>query len=184
MRQFNVFSELVVPYPGETFLWVVNAAEIPPGSTSIIVASSDWPLTAASYVVTPGTGTQATAEQEPGEQATFTCTPAAPDVETQTLALASQAPVSACSDVNVVPSDYFIWENTTNEIITITPDENNSNYWPLPGQEHQVPANGWLTLQIPEDAAEGEYTLVIATENGGSACPEAAQPKLIIQSGL
>ena len=184
MRQFNVFSELVVPYPGETFLWVVNQAEIPTGNTSITVESDDWPLTEASYVVTPGTGTQATADQDPGEEATFACTPPAPNVETQTLALAAQPPVSICVDVTVVPGDYFIWENTTNATLTITPDDNNDNYWPLPGQQHQVPANGWLALQIPEDAEDGNYTLVVAMEGGGTACPELAQPKLIIQSGL
>ena len=184
MRTFNVFSELVVPYPGETFAWVVNQAEIPTGQTSITVSSSDWPLTESSYVVVPGPGTPATAEDEPGIEATFACDPPAPNVDTQTLALAAEAPISVCSDVNVVPGDYFIWENTTAGPVTITPDDNNTNFWPLPGQSHEVPANGWLALQIPDDADDGEYTLVIATENGGAVCPQAAQPKIIIQSGL
>jgi hypothetical protein len=181
MRQVNVFSELVVPYPGETFLWVVNAAEIPAGSTSITVSSTDWGLTEASYVVVPGTGTPATADDEPGDAGTFSCAPPAPNVETQTLALAAQAPVSICSDVTVSAGEYFIWENATNETVTITPDDENENYWPLPGDQHEVPANGWLALMIPEDAKNGNYTLVVATANGGAACPQAAQPKIVVQ---
>jgi len=182
MRQFNVFSELVVPYPGETFLWVVNAAEIPSGSTSITVSPvTDWPLTETSYVVVPGPGTQATADTDPGDEATFACTPAAPNVTTQTIALAAQVPVSICSDVTVSAGEYFIWENTTSGTVTITPDDSNKGYWPLPGDQHQVPANGSLPLLVPEDAINGNYVLVVATESGGAACPQAAQPKIIVQ---
>jgi hypothetical protein len=34
---------------------------------------------------------------------------------------------------------------------------------------------------IPEDAKNGNYTLVVATANGGAACPQAAQPKIVVQ---
>jgi hypothetical protein len=183
MRRFNVFSELVVSYPGETFLWVVNAAEIPTGSTSVTVSSNSWPLTQGAYVVTPGTGTQATAENSPGADAIFSCTPPAPNNDEQSMVIAAQAPSSVCTDVNVAPGEYFIWDNQTNHAITIKPDENNKNYWPLPGEQHVVPANGWSSIQIPGDAEEGEYTLVVASE-GNAVCPENAQPKIIIQSGI
>jgi hypothetical protein len=180
MRSFNVFSEMIVPYPGETFNWVANAAEVPSGST-ITVSSSDWPLTESSYTVTPGTPTQATANNEPNAEGTFECSPAAPDVTTQNIVIAAVAPVDVCDDVAVIPGDYFIWQNDTSETVIITPDPGNENYWPLPGEQHEVPPSGYLTLQIPTNAAPGQsYDLVVATAGGGAACPQAGQPKIIV----
>jgi hypothetical protein len=184
MRNINVFSELVVVWPGETFSWVVNSAEIPTGSSSIVVSSSDWPLPDPSYTVTPGTGVSVTVGKDPGEEGTFQCNPPAPNVETQRFLVAAQAPVSVCSNVTLIPGDYFLWENGSAEPVLISPDESNENFWPLPEQEHEVPAHGWLALQVPSDAQVGEYTLVVTSANGGAVCPEAAQPKLIVQSGL
>jgi hypothetical protein len=184
MRNINVFSELVVVWPTETFSWVVNSAEIPTGSSSIVVSSSDWPLPESSYTVTPEAGVTVTVGQDPGEQGTFQCNPPAPNVGTQRFLVASQVPVSVCNNVSVTPGDYFLWENSNAEPVVITPDESNENFWPLPDQEHEVPANGWLALQVPSDARDGDYTLVVTSANGGAVCPEAAQPKIIIQSGI
>jgi hypothetical protein len=179
-RQFNVFSEIVVPYPGETFLWVVNAAEIPSGN-SVTVSSSDWPLANPSYTVEPGPGTSATAAST-GDPGTFECDPPAPNVSEQTIVLASQAPISICNNVEVLPGDYFIWENTTKKPVLIAPDPGNKNYWPLEGAQHEVPPNGWLSLLVSTEAEDGEYTLVVSTEGAG-ACPQATQPKIIIETG-
>jgi hypothetical protein len=176
-RQFNVFSELVVPYPGETFLWVVNAAEIPSGN-SVTVSSSDWPLTLPSYTVTPGPGTSATAEGS--GSGTFECDPTAPNVSEQTIVLASQPPISFCTDVEVLPGDYFIWENNTAKPVLIAPS--GENWWPLDGEQHEVPPNGWLTLLVPTVAEDGEYSLNVTAEGAG-VCPEAGQPKIIIDTG-
>ncbi len=179
MRQFNVFSELVVVAPSETFEWVVNSIEIQQGN-SITVSSSDWPLTAPSYSVSAGTGTQATAQNTPGIAGTFSCTPSAPNVRLQTLVTAAQGFISVCDDVSAKPGDYFIWQNTTSKHVRIAPDEGNDNFWPLPGQEHEVPANGTLALQVPAEAEVGEYLLTVTSE-GSAACPQAGQPKIIIQ---
>ena len=177
-RQFNVFSEIVVPYPNETFLWVVNAAEITEGD-SITVSSSDWPLAVDSYTVEPGPGTSATAKGS-GSAGTFNCSPTdATNVSTQNIVLASQPPIAICSDVNVLPGQYFIWENNTSKPVLIEPDPDNSNFWPLEGGQHEVPPNGWLTVLVPTDADSGEYTLAVSTEGGG-VCPQAGQPKIII----
>lgn len=181
MRSFNVFSELVVPYPGETFQWVVNQAEIPQGQTSVTVSSSQWCLQNPSYTVSPGSGTQALAN---GSGAgTFSCNPPAPEVQSQSIVLAAQTPIDICEDVAVEAGDYFIWQNDTNETVVITPDDTNAGYWPLPSQQHTVPPNDFLTLQIPQDANDGSFLLVIATENGSEVCSQAAQPKLIVGSG-
>jgi hypothetical protein len=179
-RQFNVFSEIVVPYPGETFEWVVNAAEIPSGN-SVTVSSSDWPLALPSYTVAPGQGTSATAKGS-GSASTFACSPAATNVSTQNIVLASQAPISICSNVNVLPGDYFIWENNTPKPVLIAPDTNNSNFWPLESGQHEVPPNGWLAVMVPTEAEDGEYALTVSTEGAG-VCPQAGQPKIIIDPG-
>jgi hypothetical protein len=182
MRQFNVFSELVVPYPGETFEWVMNPAE---GSTVTLSPSNgSWPLANPSYTVNAGTPTSATASGEANSQGDFQCSPAAPGVTTQKIIVAAQAPIPVCEDVVVVAGDYFIWQNDTANAVSITPDPGNSNFWPLPSQEHEVPANGHLALQIPTDAEEAEYTLVVTSEGGGAVCPEAAQPKIIVGSNM
>jgi hypothetical protein len=181
MRKFNVFSELVVPYPGEVFEWVVFANEITPGNT-VTVSSTAWPLTAPSYPVQPGHPVAATVANTPGAQGTFACSPPANNVTTQTIVVASQPPISICNNVNVIPGDYFIWENTNTKPVLIKPDEANTNFWPLPSQEHVVPANGYTAVLIPTDATENSYSLVITME-GAAVCPDNAQPKIIIGSG-
>ena len=83
----------------------------------------------------------------------------------------------------VVAGDYFLWFNPNAVPLTVEPDEGNENFWPLPDQQHVVPAKGWLALQVPEDAEDGQYTLMVTNANG-TVCPQDAQPKLIIISGL
>jgi hypothetical protein len=182
MRQFNVFSELVVPYPGETFEWVVNQAEIG-SNTSATVSSNNWPLTQASYTVSPGSPTQATAQSTANITGQFTCSPPAADVTNQVMVISADVPVNVCNDVNVAPGEYFIWQNDMTVSVIVTPDPANINFWPLPEQQHTVPPNGYLTLLIPEDATtEQEYPLVVGLETGVAACPEAGQPKIIVGS--
>jgi hypothetical protein len=43
----------------------------------------------------------------------------------------------------------------------------------------EVPPNGWLAVLVPTGAEDGEYALTVSTEGSG-ACPEAGQPKIII----
>jgi hypothetical protein len=103
-------------------------------------------------------------------------------VSEQNIVLASQAPISICSDVNVLPGDYFIWDNNTSKPVVISPDTNNPNFWPLESGQHEVPPNGWLAVMVPTEAEGGEYALTVSTEGAG-ACPQAGQPKIIIDPG-
>lgn len=181
MRKFNVFSALVVPYPGETFEWVVNANEIASGDT-VTVSSSAWPLTFPSYTVQPGHPATATASNKPGAKGNFACSPPANNVTTQTIVVASQAPVSICNNVVVMPGDYFIWENTNPKPVLIKPDDANPDFWPLSSQEHMIAANGYAATLIPTDATVNSYTLIVTME-GTAVCTQTAQPKLIVGSG-
>ena len=84
--------------------------------------------------------------------------------------------------MNVLPGDYFIWENNTPKPVVIAPDTNNSNFWPLESGQHEVPPNGWLAVLVPTEAEDGEYALTVSTEGAG-VCPQAGQPKIIIDPG-
>jgi hypothetical protein len=183
MRQFNVYSTLVVPVPNETFEWTATSAE---GSVEVsALAQSTWPLTGTSYTVPAGGTTTATAGPTAGVAASFQCNPPATDVTSQAIVIASQGFISFCSDVNVGPGNYFVWQNTTSTGVVITPDPANPNFWPLESQQHTVPPNGYLTVEVPEDAEDGEYPLALTLEGGGAACPEEAnQPKIVVVSNM
>lgn len=185
MRQFNVFSEKIVTHPGETFEWIVNQAELPSGSTSVTVepTGSTWPLSAPSYVVVPGTPLEATVNGQARTQAGFQCNPPAPDVSAQTVIVASNTPFDVCDEVNVMPGDYFFWKNDSSEPATVKPSTGNTAFWPLPDQSYTVAANGVLHLQVPTDADDGSYTLLVETESGGDRCPQLGQPKIVVESG-
>jgi hypothetical protein len=180
-RQFNVYSALVVPVPNETFEWVATSAE---GSVEVsALAQSTWPLTGTSYSVPAGGTTSATAGPTAGVAASFQCNPPATDVTSQAIVIASQGFISFCSDVEVDPGDYFVWENTTSTAVVIKPNPENPNFWPLESEMHTVPPNGWVTVLVPENAEDGEYPLVLTLEGGGAACPDLAnQPKIVIGS--
>lgn len=178
MRKFNVYSPLIVVYPGETFEWELAAGEAP----SVVVSpTSSWPLTAPSYTVTAGTPLQATVQgtlDVPGEF-TFQCDPSAPNVTTQTIALTAAGEFDVCGDVSVNPGNYFIWKNNTAGDVTITPDTDDG-FWPLPSQSHVVQAGNAKAVLLPGTADKNkEYplTLTFAT---GDGCPQATQPKIIV----
>jgi hypothetical protein len=177
MRQFNVYSALVVPIPNEIFEWVAGENE----GTVVVspVPDTTWPLTSSSYTVPGGGGFPATANGVAGAEGTFVCDPVAPDVTTQTIVIASQGFISFCSDVNVNAGDYFVWENTTSSPIVVAPDPDNPNWWPLEADEHTVPPNGYLTVLVPEEAEDGNYPLSVTIEGAGTACPDLANQPVI-----
>lgn len=182
MRKFNVYSPLVVLYPNETFEWLVNAAEAPSVTVEPVTT---WPLTAGQYNVTAGTPSQAIAGSQSNIEAQFTCTPPPKNVTTQTIVVAAREMIHVCNDVNVLPGEYFIWKNDTANSVNIAPDGANTDFWPLPGQDHDVPANGWLALQVPATAETDKSYLLVLTFEGGGACAQNTQPKLIVGgSGL
>jgi len=83
-----------------------------------------------------------------------------------------------------MPGDYFIWINDTANAVTIAPDPNNDDFWPLESQSHTIQPHGHLALQIPDDAdANMEYALIVTFAGGGS-CTQDTQPKLIVGSGM
>jgi hypothetical protein len=184
MRSFNVFSELVVVWPGEQFNWVVNQDELGSGTSAQVTVSPSSLLTPVGpYIVTPATPVSATASATPG-QGTITCNPVAPGIATQTIIVAA-VKADICGDVSVDPGDHFIWENKQTSPVLVSPDPTNDAFWPLPDQEHWVPANGWLVAQIPADAKSGmSYTLQLTMNGKAFSCsPMAAQPKIIVGSG-
>jgi hypothetical protein len=180
-RQFNVYSPLVVVVPGEPFNWVCNSAE----GTQVTVESEDgWPLNQDPYTVTSGTPAPATVNSGAAAGSYgFSCNPTAPNVQSQALVVAALDFVSPCSDVTVMPSEYFIWVNDTDQALTIEPDPGNEDFWPFDSQSHAVVAHGYLAVQIPPDAETGKTYNLIVTYEGGGGCTQATQPKLIVGSG-
>lgn len=176
-RQFNVFSPLVVPVPGETFDWVATTNE---GNVTVSpTPNTTWPLTGPSYPVPKGGSHSATAKGTAGATGTFVCDPVAPNMETQTIVIASQDFIPCCSDVKVQAGDYFVWQNTTSTPVVMKPDETTGNWWPLDGEGHMVPANGYLTLLVPAGAEDGTYQLSVTNEDGSAACPDLANDPVI-----
>jgi hypothetical protein len=183
MRSFNVFSELVVLWPNEQFSWVVNQNELGSGSSvQVTVSPSDLLTPAGPYTVTPTTPVSATASGT-AEQGTITCNPPAPDVTTQTIIIAA-VKADICGDVSVNPGDHFIWENTQKSPVLVSPDPTNDDFWPLPDQEHWVPANGWLVAQVADTAMPNmSYVLQLSMNGQPFNCnPMGTQPKLIVGS--
>jgi hypothetical protein len=183
MRSFNVFSELVVVWPGEQFNWAVNQDELGSGTSAQVTVSPSSLLTPVGpYNVTPTTPVSATASGTPG-QGTITCIPVAPGVAKQTIVVAV-VKADICGDVSVDPGDHFIWENKQTSPVLVSPDPTNDAFWPLPDQEHWVPANGWLVAQIPADAkSEMSYTLQLTMNGKAFSCsPMGTQPRIIVGS--
>jgi hypothetical protein len=179
-RQFNVFSPLVVLFPGETFQWIMNKAEGP----SVTVQPSpgtSWPLDKPSYVVAPNA--PATAKVIGGTNATFACTPPANNVTTQKIILTARVAGPACDGASVEPGGYFIMLNESAETLMIAPDPANANYWPLPQPRYAVPPNSWIAVAVPSDAANGSYPVTVTDKLGVPQCPQQGQPIIIVQPG-
>jgi hypothetical protein len=182
-RQFNVFSPVIVTYPNETFEWVVTAAELGT-NTSVTVEPADgsWPLDQPSYVVTADTPVSATVTGN--TDADFECKPTpAPNVTVQKIITAPLPSNPACNGAVGVPGDYFIWSNETFvDTLIIKPDPASGLYWPLPQPYYAVPPNSWIAVEIPDDAIEGAYPVIVENKLGQPQCPQLGQPVIIVQS--
>jgi hypothetical protein len=180
MRKFNVYSPVVVVVPNENFEWVLNSAEAP--SVTVQPVSS-WPLNQNSYPVTAGTPVQATVAAGAAKGTySFSCTPPAPNVGSQQIVIAARHFIDPCSDVSVMPGDYFVWKNSGTDGVTIVPDPANPNFWPIGDQHHYIKGGGHHAVQVPANAAAGSYSLLL-TFDGGGGCAQDTQPKLIVGSG-
>jgi hypothetical protein len=183
-RNINVFTPVVVVAQSETFNWVVQAAEIPSGDSAIEVESNDWPLPISEYTVTPTAPVSVTV---PKTAATgsydFDCDPSAPNALEQTLVVIEQLACDPCAGATVSPGGYFVWVNDGPKAATIEPDPNNANFWPLPDDRYEVPPNDWLVLQVPSNAADGEYAIIVSNPDGKGRCAALGQPKIIVTSG-
>lgn len=187
MRSFNVFSERIVVWPGEIFQFVVNQNEIGTGTGVEVQVDGVTLSPAGPYNVTP-TGAVTVTAPGAAAQGTITCDPADPSVTTQNIIVATLK-ADICGDVQVNPGDYFIWENTHENPVIMSAAPSNNNYWPLPDEEHEVPANGWLPLQVPADAIVNDeqnpaYQLKLTVNGKDFDCnPRGTQPRIIITSG-
>ena len=63
--------------------------------------------------------------------------------------------------------------------MTIVPDPDNRNFWPIGDQHHYIEASGHHAVQIPANAKQNRYDLVV-TFDGGGGCNQDTQPKLIV----
>jgi hypothetical protein len=187
IRYFNVFSERIVVGPGEEFGLMVNPSEMGTDDGIGVTVTGVSLTPGGPYDVEPKKPVTVTAPNTAG-QGTITCDPAPPGVETQNIIVASLM-VSVCTSVQVDPGDYFIWQNPNDEPVLIKADPSNINDWPLPDEEHEVPANGWLPLQVPIDAIltneqdNPAYLLKLTVNGKDFDCnPSATQPKLIVGS--
>ncbi|HTW47376.1 MAG TPA: hypothetical protein VMD92_05475 [Acidobacteriaceae bacterium] len=182
-RAFNVFSPTITAYAGEQFAWTVNPAEL--GTYAEIKISStdaNWPLTPKTYSVTPGSNLVATVSSNAaGTQATFNCTPSAPNP--QTIYVAHRCSGSPCNGATVAPGGHIIWTNDSADVLIVTPDPKNANYWPLDTPAYAIPPNSWLTLEISAAAALGKsYGIIVTTASGANPCDILGQPIIIVQS--
>lgn len=182
-RAFNVFSPTIIAYAGESFIWTVNGNELGP-SPDIQISSTDpnWPLTPKSFTVSPGSNNLATVSSKAaGTQAVFTCNPPAPNP--QTIYVAHRCSGSPCNGASVAPGGHIIWTNDSAEVLIITPDPSNSDYWPLDAPAYAIPPNSWLTLEInPAAALDKTYNIVVTTASGKKPCEILTQPVIIIQT--
>lgn len=185
-RSFNVFSERIVVWPGESFKFGVYPSEVGTGAEIEVTISGVSLTPSGPYNVSP-TGPVTVTAPGTAAEGTITCAPPDPGVTTQNIIVAALK-ADVCGDVQVNPGDYFIWENTQESPVLITAAPGNENFWPLPDEEHVVPANGWLPLQIPTDAIvndeENPACELKLTVNGKDfICnPRGTQPRIIVGS--
>ena len=185
-RSFNVFSERIVVWPGESFQLVVHHDETGSGVAVEVTISGVSLTPPGPYSVTPTVPVTVTAPAT-AAQGTITCDPPAPAVATQNIVVA-MLKAGVCDDVEVTPGAYFIWENTQVNPVVIRAAPGNENFWPLPDEEHEVPAKGWLPLQIPTDAIVNDdenlaCELKLTLNGKDFICnPRGTQPKIIIDS--
>jgi hypothetical protein len=181
-RKINVYSAEVVVWAGEQFEWVMTSAE----GTAVTVqqGSNPWPLSQTSYSVTPGTPVSAAVAANAALGSTvFNTNPPAPNVTQQIITVAGWAG-DVCGSPSVYPGQYIIWTNANTSDISIKPTSGNTNFWPLPGQEHLVPKSGWLVVLVPANAAPGSYPLTVTAQGGSSPfCPQDSQPVIKVNSG-
>ncbi|MGA8531755.1 MAG: hypothetical protein WB622_18690 [Acidobacteriaceae bacterium] len=186
-RSFNVYSEKVVVYPNETFYWFANASALENGNVS--VQSSDWPLSPAAPVLTsqsPSVSVTVSNEAGAPSSYTFSCTPTDSDVTTQTLIIARQYVSNLCNDVEIYAGDHFIWHNTGSLAVTIKPDTDNPENWPLSQAQYDLAPGDWVAVEVPSDAEAFPpgYILDIVYSNGSQPCQDlATQPKLVVGGG-
>lgn len=189
IRNINVYNALVVVSLGEKFNWVGTPGELPSGA-SIVVAQSGtdpWPLDQTSYTVTssaPSVEAQVARDHAHLGTFSFACTPANPNVtDPQTLVVIKNPNCQPCDDVTVAPGGYFVWVNEDREAVFISPDPANTNFWPLPDDQYEVAPQDWLIVHVPDDAAPGDYNLVVTGPDKGGRCDRQTQPKLSVGGG-
>lgn len=186
MRQYNVFSPIVVVAEGEQFQWTVNPAELKATPKQQIVVQpipgAGWALDQPSYTLTvaaPSAAAKVTGNLGTG----FVCQPAANNVGGQKIIVTPNAANAPCDGASVAPGDYFIWTNDSADTQIIRPNSNNANYWPLPQPHYAVPPGSWIAVQVPSDAANGSYPFTVTDKLGGTQCPQEGQPIIIVGSG-
>jgi hypothetical protein len=185
-RSFNIFSEKVVVYVGESFVWEADESALQDGA--ITVSSPNWPLVPASYTLDSETPTESA--QVPGTASapsaySFACNPPAPNVTGQTLIIARQYVSSLCTDVNIQPGDHFIWHNTGTQGVSIASAGGEDCYWPLSQETYDLESGDWVAVKVPSDATEGSCGITVTYADRTQPCMEmATQPKLNVGGGM
>lgn len=183
MRQFNVFSPVVVVAQNETFQWIVTQAELGTRAKNIIVeplAGSTWPLDQPSYTVTPSAPASAKVTGNVGSG--FTCNTPPNNIASQKIVVTARAAGGPCAGTTVAPGDYLIWTSESANTMFVAPDPANPNYWPLPQPQYAIPPNGWIAVAVPAEALNGTYTITVTDKAGEPQCTDKTQPIIIVQS--
>jgi hypothetical protein len=187
MRQYNVFSPLVVISQGEQFQWTVTTAELKTAPKQQIVVEplpgGSWALDQPSYTLTASSPT-ATAKVTGNLGTGFICQPGANNVGSQKIIITPNAANAPCDGASVAPGNYFIWTNDSADTQIIRPDPANPNYWPLPQPHYAVPPKSWIAVQVPSDAANGSYPFTVSDRLGAPQCPQQGQPIIIVGSNV
>jgi hypothetical protein len=186
-RTFNIFSEKVVVYAGETFDWTVSSDAVAPNDISL--GSQTWTLDPDSFTFESGGPlTQSATVEAPAEAPDsyiFACNPPAPNIVSQSLVIARQYVTNLCNDVFVMPGDHFIWHNLASQGVSIAPAEGQAEFWPFSEESFDLAPGHWVAVHVPDGATEAECTLEITYADGTTPCDVlATQPKLNVGGGV
>lgn len=176
MRKIDVYKTPAVVRAGETFEWENKSS-----NGTVTVSSTNWPLTQPSYPVSNSPAqASVNAQAQGGTSFPFQSSPPPSPPETQTMVVAGWHG-SLCNDVVVSHNQYVLWHNDNNQTATIAPQQGTSWFWPETSLT--VDAGDDLIKHVPTTAQAKSYPIIITLKDGSSPCPQAANPKIIVNTG-
>ena len=97
------------------------------------------------------------------------------------MGAAAAQSTNACGGVAVAPGGRFTCSNSYSVPLKVTPATGTT--WFLGVSSVEIPANGQVTVNVPQSAAPGSYDIWVTfdTRSGGTPCISTGSPHIHVQ---